>query len=310
MNKNKVICIVGPTASGKTGLGIELAKKINGEVISADSMQIYRNLNVGTAKVTEEEAQGIKHHIIDVCDVNEKFSVADFKAMCYDKIEEIISQGKTPIIVGGTGLYVSSVVDNMNFEEIEIDLEYRKKLENLAKEKGSDYLYNMLLEIDPQSTKDIHKNNVKRVIRALEIAKNSSKLKSKHMEEETIRKNTEDSKYDFSVFCIEWPRELLYDRINQRVDIMARDGLVDEAKYVYELKLDSECTCMQAIGYKEFFPYFEGEKTLDECIEKLKQETRKYAKRQMTWFNNKLSCIYLNGQDDKENMVNKIIENI
>ena len=310
MNKNKVICIVGPTASGKTGLGIELAKKINGEVISADSMQIYKNLNVGTAKVTEEEAQGIKHHIIDICDVNEKFSVADFKAMCYDKIEEIISQDKTPIIVGGTGLYVSSVVDNMNFEEIEIDLEYRKKLENLAKEKGSDYLYNMLLEIDPESSKDIHKNNVKRVIRALEIAKNSSKLKSKHMEEETIRKNTEDSKYDFSVFCIEWPRELLYDRINQRVDIMAKDGLVDEAKYVYDLKLDSECTCMQAIGYKEFFPYFEGEKTLDECIEKLKQETRKYAKRQMTWFNNKLSCIYLNGQDDKEKMVNKIIGNI
>lgn len=310
MNKKKVICIVGPTASGKTGLGIELAKKINGEVISADSMQIYKNLNVGTAKVTEEEAQGIKHHIIDICDVNEKFSVADFKAMCYDKIEEIISQGKTPIIVGGTGLYVSSVVDNMNFEEIDIDLEYRKELENIAKEKGSDYLYNMLLEIDPQSTKDIHKNNVKRVIRALEIAKNSSKLKSKHMEEENIRKNTEESKYDFFVFCIEWPRDLLYDRINQRVDIMAKEGLVNEARYVYDLKLDSECTCMQAIGYKEFFPYFEGEKELQECIEKLKQETRKYAKRQMTWFNNKLSCVYLNGQDSKENMISKIIENI
>lgn len=310
MKKSKVICIVGPTASGKTGLGIELAKKINGEVISADSMQIYKNLNVGTAKVTIEEAQGIKHHIIDICDVNEKFSVADFKAMCYDKIEEIISQGKTPIIVGGTGLYVSSVVDNMNFEEIEIDLEYRKELENLAKEKGSDYLYNMLLDIDPESAKEIHKNNIKRVIRALEIAKNSTKLKSRHMEEEFIRKNTQDSKYDFSVFCIEWPRELLYERINKRVDIMAKDGLVDEAKYVYDLKLDSECTCMQAIGYKEFFPYFKGEKTLDECVEKLKQETRKYAKRQMTWFNNKLSCIYLNGQENKELLVDKIIENI
>jgi len=310
MKKNKVICIVGPTASGKTGLGIELAKKINGEVISADSMQIYKNLNVGTAKVTEEEAQGIKHHIIDICEEHEKFSVADFKAMCYDKIEEIINQGKTPIIVGGTGLYVSSVVDNMNFEEIEIDLEYRKELENIAKEKGSDYLYNMLLKIDPESAKDIHKNNIKRVIRALEIAKNSSKLKSKHMEEETIRKNSEKSKYDFGVFCIEWPRELLYDRINMRVDIMAKDGLVNEAKYVYDLKLDKDCTCMQAIGYKEFFPYFEGEKTLDECIEKLKQETRKYAKRQMTWFNNKLSCIYLNGQDSKEKLVNVIIKNI
>lgn len=310
MNKNKVICIVGPTASGKTGLGIELAKKINGEVISADSMQIYRNLNIGTAKVTEEEAQGIKHHIIDICDVNEKFSVADFKSMCYDKIEEIINKGKTPIIVGGTGLYVSSVVDNMNFEEIDIDLEYRKKLEELAKTNGSDYIYNMLLETDPESCKDIHKNNVKRVIRALEIAKNSSKLKSEHMEEENIRKETQDSKYDFSIFCIEWPRELLYERINKRVDIMAEAGLVDEARYVYDLNLDNECTCMQAIGYKEFFPYFRGEKSLDECIEKLKQETRKYAKRQMTWFNNKLSCIYLNGQDSKEVLVDKIIENI
>lgn len=310
MNKNKVICIVGPTASGKTGLGIELAKKINGEVISADSMQIYRNLNIGTAKVTEEEAQGIKHHIIDICDVNEKFSVADFKSMCYDKIEEIINKGKTPIIVGGTGLYVSSVVDNMNFEEIAIDLEYRKKLEELAKTKGSDYIYNMLLETDPESCKDIHKNNVKRVIRALEIAKNSSKLKSEHMEEENIRKGTQDLKYDFSIFCIEWPRELLYERINKRVDIMAKDGLVDEARYVYDLNLDNECTCMQAIGYKEFFPYFRGEKSLNDCIEKLKQETRKYAKRQMTWFNNKLSCIYLNGQDSKEVLVDKIIKNI
>ena len=310
MNKNKVICIVGPTASGKTGLGIELAKKINGEVISADSMQIYKNLNVGTAKVTDKETQGIKHHIIDICEVNEKFSVADFKSMCYSKIEEIINQGKTPIIVGGTGLYISSVVDNMNFEEIEVDLAYRKELEEIAKIKGADYLYNMLIDVDKDSAKDIHKNNIKRVIRALEIAKNSEKLKSKHMEEENIRKNTEEARYDFSVFCIEWPRELLYERINKRVDIMVNDGLLNEAKYVYGLKLDNECTCMQAIGYKEFFPYFNSEKTLDECVEKLKQETRKYAKRQMTWFNNKLSCIYLNGQDDKINMVDKILDNI
>lgn len=203
MEKNKVICIVGPTASGKTGLGIELAKRINGEIISADSMQVYKDLNIATAKVTKEEAQGIKHHIIDICNVNEKFSVADFKAMCYDKIEEIIYNEKTPIIVGGTGLYVSSIVDNMNFEEIKIDLEYRKELEKLAKEKGSDYLYNILLDIDPNSAKSIHRNNIKRVIRALEIARNSSKLKSIHMQEEDNRKKIEDKKYNFYIFCID-----------------------------------------------------------------------------------------------------------
>lgn len=310
MEKNKVICIVGPTASGKTGLGIELAKRINGEIISADSMQVYKDLNIATAKVTKEEAQGIKHHIIDICNVNEKFSVVDFKAMCYDKIEEIIYNEKTPIIVGGTGLYVSSIVDNMNFEEIKIDLEYRKELEKLAKEKGSDYLYNILLDIDPNSAKSIHRNNIKRVIRALEIARNSSKLKSIHMQEEDNRKKIEDKKYNFYIFCIDIPREILYDRINKRVDIMIKNGLIDEARYVYDLKLDNESTCMQAIGYKEIFPYLEGKKSLSECIEKLKQETRKYAKRQMTWFNNKLSCIYLNGQDSKELLVNKIIENI
>ena len=307
-NEKKVICIVGPTASGKTALGIELAKKVNGEIISADSMQIYKNLNVGTAKVTEEEADGIKHHIIDICEVDEKFSVADFKKMCYDKIDKIISKGKFPIIVGGTGLYVSSVVDNMNFEEIKIDLEYRKYLENLVKEKGKDFLYDKLIEIDPKTANTIHKNNVKRVIRALEIAKYSSKLKSIHMEEEEKRKRNLNGDYKFYLFCINIEKDTLYSRINNRVDIMIKDGLLKEAKKVYDMKLDSSCTCMQAIGYKEFFPYFKNEKNLEECIEKLKQETRKYAKRQMTWFNNKLNCININGMEKRDDLVQKIIE--
>ena len=302
----KVICIVGPTASGKTGLAIELAKRVNAEIISADSMQIYRGLDVGTAKVTKEEAQGIPHHMIDICDVEEKFSVADFKHMCYDKIEEILKKNKNVIIAGGTGLYINAVVYNMNFENEETDTEYRKELENIAKEKGNEYLYSILESIDPESAKKIHMNNVKRVIRAIEMSKNV-KLKSIHMKEEKERIEKEKSKYEFFVFCIEQDREYLYNRINLRVDLMVKDGIVEEAKKVYDMKLPKDNTCMQAIGYKEFFPYFEGNLTLDEAIENLKKETIHYAKRQMTWFNNKLKCIKLDGSKSKDELVNEIL---
>lgn len=306
---NKVICIVGPTASGKTGLAIELAKKIDAEVISADSMQIYKDLDVGTAKVTEEEAQGIPHHMINVCNVEDKFSVADFKSMCYDKIEEIQKRGKNVIIAGGTGLYVNAVVYNMNFTQEETDTELRKELEEIAKEKGNEYLHNMLKEIDPVTAEEIHMNNVKRVIRAIEMAKNVG-LKSKHMEAEKTRIANEKAPYEFVVFCIEQEREYLYSRINLRVDLMIKDGILDEAKKVYDMKLPSNNTCMQAIGYKEFFPYFEGTATLEECIETLKKETRHYAKRQMTWFNNKLDCIMLDGSKPKDELVNEIISKL
>lgn len=302
----KVICIVGPTASGKTGLAIELAKRVNAEIISADSMQIYRGLDVGTAKVTKEEAQGIPHHMIDICDVEEKFSVADFKHMCYDKIEEILKKNKNVIIAGGTGLYINAVVYNMNFENEETDTEYRKELENIAKEKGNEYLYSILESIDPESAKKIHMNNVKRVIRAIEMSKNV-KLKSIHMKEEKERIEKEKSKYEFFVFCIEQDREYLYNRINLRVDLMVKDGIVEEAKKVYDMKLPKDNTCMQAIGYKEIFPYFEGNLTLEEAIENLKKETRHYAKRQMTWFNNKLKCIKLDGSKSKDELVNEIL---
>lgn len=306
--KQKVICIVGPTASGKTGLAIELAKKINAEVISADSMQIYKGLDIGTAKVTEEEAQGIKHHLIDICNITDKFSVADFKALCYDKIDEILSRGKNVIICGGTGLYISAIVDNMNFTEEDVDIEYRKYLEKLAQEKTNEYVYNMLKEIDPKSAETIHPNNLKRVIRALEIARNSDKIKSIHMEEEKERIKKEDSKYEFIVYYIDHDRDYLYERINKRVDIMIEDGVVDEALKVYNMNLDKDNTCMQAIGYKEFFPYFKGEDTLENCILKLKQETRRYAKRQMTWFKNKLNIIYLDGKKGTNELTNEIIE--
>lgn len=308
--KDKVICIVGPTASGKTSLGVKLAKAVGGEIISADSMQIYKGLDIATAKVTKEETEGIPHHMIDICNIDESFSVADFKALCYDKIEEILSRNKVPIIVGGTGLYVTSVVKDMQFDEQEIDYKYREKLENIAKTKGNDVLYKMLEEVDPSSAKTIHANNVKRVIRALEIAKNSEKSKSKHMEEEENRIKNLETKYDFYVFCIDFPREILYDRINYRVDLMVKQGVLEEAKEVFNLNLPNNLTCMQAIGYKEFFPYFKGEDSLENCIEKLKKETRNYAKRQVTWFKNKLNCIYLDGSKDKEVLVEKIKEDV
>lgn len=306
---DKIICIVGPTASGKTGLAIELAKKIDAEIISADSMQIYKGLDVGTAKVTKEEAQGIPHHLIDICNIDENFSVAEFKQMCYDKIEEIRSRGKNVIIAGGTGLYINAVVYNMNFNEEVVDLEYRNELENIAKEKGNNYLHSMLEKIDPITANKIHKNNVKRVIRAIEMAKNV-KLKSIHMLEEEERIQNENGKYEFVIFCINQEREYLYNRINLRVDLMLKDGILDEAKKIYDMKLPNNNTCMQAIGYKEFFPYFEGKITLDEAIDTLKKETRHYAKRQMTWFNNKLECIKLDGSKQKNELVDEILKKL
>ena len=306
----KVICIVGPTASGKTGLAIELAKKINAEIISADSMQIYKGLNVGTAKVTKEEAQGIPHHMIDICNPQDNFSVADFKRMCYDKIEDIIKRGKKVIIAGGTGLYVNSVVYDMNFEDEQIDMNYRKELEDIAKQKGNEYLYNMLVEVDKEAAQKIHINNVKRVIRALEMAHKTNMLKSVHMKMEKERMEKNSPKYEFIVFCIEQDREYLYNRINLRVDLMVKNGIVDEAKKVYDMKLPKDSTCMQAIGYKEFFPYFEGKITLQEAIDELKKQTRHYAKRQITWFNNKLNAIKLDGSKKKEELVKEIINYI
>ena len=308
--KEKIIFIVGPTASGKTGLAIELAKEINAEIISADSMQIYQGISIGTAKVTEKEMQGIPHHLIDCCKITDSFSVADFQKLCYQKIEEILSRKKKVIIVGGTGLYVSAIVNHMEFTEEKVDLEYRKKLEKLAIEHSNEYIYQLLEQIDPITAKTIHPNNLKRVIRALEIAKNANDLKSIHMEKEEKRKKELDVPYEYMVFYIDHEREKLYERINQRVDIMIKEGILEEAKKIFQMNLDASHTCMQAIGYKEFFPYFRGESTLEDAILKLKQETRRYAKRQMTWFKNQLNLIYLDGKKNTNELTNEIINKI
>lgn len=306
--KNKVICIVGATASGKTRLGVELAKKINAEIISADSMQIYKGLDVGTAKVSKEEMEGIPHHLIDICEIKENFSVAEFKNMCYDEIEKILKKGKNVVIVGGTGLYINSVVYDMKFDSEDENLKsvFNKDYQNLDEKD----LYEKLKQIDPISAKDIHPNNKKRIIRALSFANSSGKLKSAHIQDEIERlKDFSHPKYEFFVYFIDYPREELYKKINKRVDIMVQSGILQEAKMIYDMNLDKNLTCMQAIGYKEFFDYFKSEISLDEAVSNLKKATRHYAKRQITWFKNKTKCDLLKDYNNVDLMIDYIIEN-
>lgn len=305
-----VIVVVGPTASGKTSLGIKIAKEVNGEIISADSMQIYKGLDVGTAKATEEEKKEAKHHLLDICNIEDKFSVADYKKKCYEKIDEILNQGKTPVIVGGTGLYVNAVLNNMNFdneetlEEVEKKKLYRESLEKLLAEKGKEYLYNMLKDLDPEAAQNIHMNNTKRVIRAIELANEG--IYKGNVEKRNDLWNKNDSKYDFVTVYINMPRDILYDRINRRVDAMEDSGIIEEAKMLKSMNLDKNSTALQAIGYKEFFEYLDGKETLQEALEKLKQNTRRYAKRQITWFN-KLNCdLVLNEKTDEKEIIDKL----
>ena len=296
---NKVICIVGPTASGKTSLSVELAKKINGEIISADSMQIYKELSIGTAKVTKEEMQNIPHHLVDFVDINEEFSVADFKKLAIEKIDDILSRNKVPILVGGTGLYISSIVNNMTFEDEQIDIKYREELYNLAKEKGNEYVHDILKKIDLKAANDIHPNNLKRVIRALEIAK-SGIIKTERLIEDKKRIN---NKYIFDIYCLNFSKEILNERINKRVDIMISNGLEKEARIVNKLKTG---TLRQAIGYKEFNEYFSGTKSLEEVVEEIKLRTRQYSKRQLTWFKKIENIKYLDALKTKEQLINSI----
>lgn len=310
MQKPKVIIIGGPTASGKSSLAIELAKVLNGEIISADSMQIYKKLDIGTAKVTEEEMQGIKHYMIDICEVEEKFSVADFQKLAYEYIEKILEKGKTPIIAGGTGLYISSLVDNMKFTEETIkDKIVREKMYEKAeelKEEAPDYFYNLLLKIDEEAAKKIEKNNLKRVIRALEIYYTTGETKTMQDKKTTL----EDIKYDYKTFIIDWDRQMLYDRINKRIDIMVDQDILKEVKWLYNKNLPQDNTAMAAIGYKEFFPYLTGQLSLEECVEKLKQETRRYAKRQITWFKRIKNIKYIDYKLNTKEKINYILENI
>ena len=303
MQKQKVIIIGGPTASGKTALSIELAKAINGEIISSDSMQIYREMNIGTAKPTKEEMQGIKHYMIDILNPDERFSVADYKIKAKQAIKEILDKKKTPIIVGGTGLYIESLIYEINFVNIDTDLEYRNKLKRIIEEKGLEVLYNEALSIDPEAMKKISINDEKRITRVLELYHQTGKTKTQ-LELES-RKEPE---YDYKLFAIDMPRQILYERINKRVDIMIKNGLIEEVKNIYN-KYKEFPTSMQGLGYKEVVEYLEGKTTYEEMVEKIKQESRRYAKRQLTWFRKYENITWLNGLDDVKNNINVIINN-
>lgn len=305
MNKPKVVVIGGPTASGKTALSIALAKRINGEIVSADSMQIYEDMDIGTAKPTVEEMAGIKHYLIDCVSPEIRYSVADFKNDATKAIEEILAKGKTPIVVGGTGLYIDSLIYGIEYNEIPVDLEYRKRLEELADEKGLEYLYNMANEIDEEAMKKISVNDKKRICRVLEIYKSTGKTKTQ-LEKES-RKN--GVKYDFRVFAIDMDREKLYDRINRRVDLMIEAGLVDEVEKLIK-KYPNMPTAMQGLGYKEVVEYFNGKCTMDEMIDKIKQESRRYAKRQLTWFRKNKEIKWIDASKDLNENTNFIIEEI
>lgn len=274
----KVVVIVGPTASGKTAVSIELAKKINGEIISADSMQIYKYMDIGTAKPTLDERQGIKHYMLDVVMPDETFNVAKYKKMAEEAIEEILKKGKVPIIVGGTGLYVNTLVDGIEFADVPGDEEYKNELIEKAYREGAMSIYKELEKVDSESAKKIDPNNIRRVARALEIYKVTGKTKT-----QLDIESRKEVKYDYRLFGMEWDRETLYNRIDLRVDKMIEAGLINEVRNVTE-KFKISNTAVQGLGYKEVIEYLNGNISYEEMIEKLKLETRHYAKRQLTWF--------------------------
>ncbi len=277
--KQPVIVVAGPTASGKTSLGIQLAKLYDGEVISADSMQIYKGLDITTAKPTKEEMCGVPHHLISVINQEDSFSVADYVKLAREKISEISSRNKLPIIVGGTGLYISSLIDNISFDNVITDDSVRQKLIEESKRIGNEAMLEKLRQIDPETAEALHPNNITRIIRAIEVYEVSGIKFS----ENKVLSRIEESPYSACMIGLSFEdRQKLYDRINMRVDIMMKNGMLEETREVYDSKHLK--TAHQAIGYKELVPYFEGCTTLEECIDKIKQESRRYAKRQLTWF--------------------------
>ena len=306
MEKQKVIVICGPTASGKTALSIELAKKINGEIVSCDSMQIYKEMDIGTAKPTLEEMQGIKHYMIGIISPNERYSVADYKKDAKKAIREILNKGKVPIVVGGTGLYIDSLIYEIEYQDIEFDKEYREHLEKEVKEKGLEELYNVAKEIDPEAIEKISKNDKKRILRILEIYHATGENKT----EQERKSRQKEVEYDYKVYALNMDREKLYDRINKRVDKMIEEGLIQEVEKIYK-KYNDFPTAMQGLGYKEVVEYLEGKLTKEEMIEKIEQETRRYAKRQLTWFRKNKQTIWLDvGKNTIQNNIEIILEGL
>ncbi len=300
-SKIPLIAVVGPTASGKTSLAVEICKRVGAEAVSCDSMQIYKGMDIATAKPTVPEMQGIPHHLIGFLSPDEPFSVAKYCDMARSAIFDITSRGKKAVLVGGTGLYYSSLVDNIEFLPEETDFEYREMLKKQAQEHGAQTLLDKLYEVDPEAAKSLHVNNLGRIIRALEIYHTTGKTKTMQ-NDQSMQTPTP---FETTAICLDArDRQFLYDRINKRVDIMLEAGLLKEAKAFFDSPLGK--TARQAIGYKELYPYFSGEKTLDECVENLKMQTRRYAKRQLTWFrrDEKMNFLYIDDYANGKELIN------
>lgn len=287
--KKPLIVIGGPTACGKTGFSIQLAKKIGGEIISADSMQVYRYMDIGTAKVTPEEADGVPHYLIDEFDPDEEYNVMIFQQKAKAYMEEIWAKGKVPILVGGTGFYINALLYDNDFTETENDTSYREECYKLAQEQGPEVLFERLKEVDPAYAEIMHANNVKRVTRALEYHYLTGQKFSEHNAEQKEK----ESPYDAAVIILNMDREKLYERIELRIDLMMEQGLLEEVKGLLEKGYTSDLVSMQGIGYKEFVPYFNGECTLEEAVTQLKTNTRRFAKRQLTWFRRQIDGLWV-----------------
>ncbi len=307
--KKPLIILTGPTAVGKTKASIQLAKAIGGEIISADSMQVYRHMDIGSAKITSEEMQGVKHYLIDVLEPDEEFHVVKFQQLAKEAMEEIYAKGKIPIVVGGTGFYIQALLYDIDFTENNEDTAYRKELEQIADTKGAEYLHEMLREVDEKSAENIHANNVKRVIRALEFFKQTGQKISEHNEKEREK----SSPYAFCYFVLNDKRESLYKRIELRIDEMIKEGLIVEVEALKEKGYTREMTSMQGLGYKEILDYLNGATSLEEAVYILKRDTRHFAKRQITWFKREKDVIWVNKDEfdyDEEKIVAFLLEKI
>ncbi len=291
--QNKIIAVAGPTASGKTALAVEIAKAVGGEIVSCDSMQIYKGLSIGTAKPDADEMQGIPHQMLDFVEPERRYSVADFVEDARACIDDILRRGKIPVIAGGTGLYMDSVLNNISFADFDSDPNFREEMQRKAETEGNDAVHALLQKADPEAAEKIHPNNVRRVIRALEVCKVTGKTFTQ-VNLESVR----DAVYDALIIGIDRDREQLYERINLRVDIMLEKGLLAEVKELWEKGIGADTTAMQAIGYKELIQYLEGRCSYDDAVEKIKMESRRYAKRQLTWFRRNPDIVWFNADED------------
>ena len=295
-----LIILTGPTAVGKTALSIGLAKAVDGEIISADSMQVYRKMNIGTAKIEPSEMQGVRHHLIDILDPGEEFNVVLFKRYALEAMEDIYSRGKIPVIVGGTGFYIQALLYDIDFEDNDNDMSYREELQRLTAEKGNSYIHDMLSKVDPESAEKIHENNVKRVIRALEFYRKTGMKISEHNETEAQK----ESPYNFEYFVLNDDRSKLYDRIDRRIDIMLEQGLEAEVRQLVSEGYSRDLVSMQGLGYKEIIDYIQGRCSFDEAVYTLKRDTRHFAKRQITWFKREKQVTWVNKNEyDSESSI-------